>query len=645
VAIAAAANERHLPAGTVIVEEGGGRACFVVAGGQVTLQQAVHKAAHIVGTLGPGDMIGADAFLSVERKQTATAVATSDVDVLELDAPSFQRLLEESPRLRQLVAARAERAQIERLIRATRSFEDVTSQEMNGLLRSVERRVVEPGTQIVMQGESGSEAYVIADGHVEVIDESTQRNLATLGRGALFGEAALLSDITRNASVRASEKTTLLVLARDPLLDVLSKNASAKARMLDLLNSRDRPLRAVDIEVHRQTGADGIEFAVLKNPAHHTYLRLSGDGLFLWDRSNGTNTVRDLMTALFSERRHFAPQEVVNTIQHLRAQGFLKANAPFRDADKPSDSVTPAGRLLNASLRALTATAHFDNVDPMFAALYRAIGPAFFTRPAALVMGLLALAGIVLFALSAKKAIALLWTPHGFIWFFALALPAYAVLIVLHEIGHGLGVKAIGRKVESIGIGWYWFGPIAFVDTSDAWVGTRAQRILVSASGLAVNLLLGAIASAIAFWASSPWGTLAAWQFALAAYIGFVENLNPLLEFDGYYILVDILDRPNLRHQSLRWLGSEFHRVCRKPQLVRGHVVECTYAIGAILYIFFAAAQSTVMYHLVGQQRLAHFMPAAVASALAWVLPIGLAAVALIALFAEIRKIKDASAG
>jgi hypothetical protein len=51
------------------------------------------------------------------------------------------------------------------------------------------------------------------------------------------------------------------------------------------------------------------------------------------------------------------------------------------------------------------------------------------------------------------------------------------------------------------------------------------------------------------------------------------------------------------------------------------------------------------MYHLVGQQRLAHFMPVAVASALAWVLPIGLAAVALTALVAEIRRIKDASAG
>ena len=94
-------------------------------------------------------------------------------------------------------------------------------------------------------------------------------------------------------------------------------------------------------------------------------------------------------------------------------------------------------------------------------------------------------------------------------------IPAYALLIILHECAHGLAVKAIGRKVESVGIGWYWFGPVAFVDTSDAWAGTRAQRILVSAAGPIANLLLAAFASGVACWAPSPAITIAAWQFAL----------------------------------------------------------------------------------------------------------------------------------
>ncbi|MGH7727581.1 MAG: cyclic nucleotide-binding domain-containing protein [Vulcanimicrobiaceae bacterium] len=636
------AHERSLTAGAVIAVEGDDGACYVVALGRVALTQAVHGTSHVVGTAGAGDAIGAENFVSSDHRQAATANATSDVELLELDTASLQRLVAENPALAQFVAARAEQALLERLVRASASFDGVSSQEMSGLVHAVQRRTAPAGTDVVKQGAAGTEAFVIVAGRVEIIDEAAGRTLATLGPGALFGEAALLGDVARNATVRAVDETALLVLARDPLLNVLDTNASARARMIDLLNSRDRPCRAPGIEVNRRTDADGNEIAVLKNPAHHSYFRLSGDGLFLWDRSDGTQTIRDLATALFSERRHFAPQEIIGTIAHLRAEGYLRAGASLGESLRQPEAPSRWGRILGASRRVLTASLHFDRVDPLFAAAYRALGPALFSRPSAGLLSLVSVAGVVFFALSARRAIALLWTPHGFAWFFLLALPAYALLIVLHECGHGLGVKAIGRRVESIGIGWYWFGPVAFVDTSDAWVGTRAQRVLVSTSGLAVNLVFGAAASAIAFWTPVPLLALAAWQFALAAYIGFVENLNPLLEFDGYYILVDLLDRPNLRRQSLHWLGSEFRNVTRRPALVRGHVVECSYAVGAILYIFFAAAQSTVMYHVVGRQRLEQFLPAGVASMFAWVLPLVLAALALAALSAEIRKVTSA---
>jgi len=198
--------------------------------------------------------------------------------------------------------------------------------------------------------------------------------------------------------------------------------------------------------------------------------------------------------------------------------------------------------------------------------------------------------------------------------------------------------------VASVGVGWYWFGPIAFVDTSDSWAASRAQRILVSAAGLATNLLLASIASAIAFWSPMPLVAVAAWQFALTAYIGVIENLNPLLEYDGYYMLVDLLDRPNLRRQSLQWLGSHLRQALREPSIVRGHRIEFAYGVGAFCYIVFAAGQSLLFYHVVGQQRLAHFIPANAAATIAWVLPIGFAALALAALLAEMRKAGDAPA-
>ena len=634
-------STRHFYARDTIALQGHEAAYFVVDSGSVAIEEHVNGVTHVVGTAAGGEFIGFSAVSGTEQRLSATLVATSDVDIIQLDSAVLESIVSSNPALRTRFAERAERILIERLVRATVTVDAAASAEMRGLLGSVHRLTASAGERIISQGDAGNEAYVVVDGLVDVIDESTQRVLASLGPGSLFGEASLLSNVPRNATVRATAETMLLVLGREPLLNFIEKNAAAKARMIDLLNSRDRPARKTDIEVYRQRGADGQEIAVLKNAELHKYFRLSGDSLFVWERCDGANTIRDLAMALFMERQHFAPNVIISTVTHLRAEGFLQSNAASATATFEAQSTALLDRILLRAKRILTATAHFDNVDGMFGAVYRLVGAPLFSRRAAVALGLLGVAGVVLFALSSTKAIALLWTPHGLGIFFIMLFPAYALLIILHEFGHGLAVKAIGRSVTSAGVGWYWFGPVAFVDTSDAWAGTRAQRILVSAAGPAANVLLGALAAAVAYWSTLPLLTIAAWQFALAAYIGVIENLNPLLEFDGYYILVDLLDRPNLRRDSLRWMGSEFGNVCRRPSVVRGHVIECSYAVGAIAYIVFACAQTTLFYHVVGQARLALIMPGSLAALLAWALPAALAVIAFAALLGEMRKITD----
>jgi putative peptide zinc metalloprotease protein len=643
--LSAGARDRHVPAGAAIANEGDPGACFVVRRGHLTLTQELGGVQRVVGTAAPGDVIGGDAFATATTQPLAVTIAAAgDADVLELDAAAFRAVVATSPGLTRLLSEHAERALLERLVRATTSFDGVSSDALRGLVQTIERRRAAAGEAIIVQGDEASEAFVIVDGSVDVIDESTQRTLATLGKGALFGETALLNEDHRNATVRAHDDTALLVLRREPFMSVVRSNAVAKARMIDLLNSRERPLRATGIQETRQVAADGSPIAVLKNPVKHTFFRLSGDSLFLWELADGTHTIRDLATALFTERRHFAPQVVIDTVHHLRSGGFLYSTSAFAETADETAATSPLDRVLGAARRALTATAHFHDVDAAFGTMYRTVGRPLFSWPAAIVIALMTIAGMVLFAWSTPKAVAILWTPHGIVSFTLFLLPAYFVLIVLHEIGHGVGVKAVGRTVASVGVGWYWFGPIAFVDTSDSWAASRRQRVLVSAAGLATNLVLASIASAIAYTAPFPLVAVAAWQFALTAYIGVVENLNPLLEYDGYYILVDLLDRPNLRRQSLQWLGSHVRRLLREPRLVRGHGIEFAYGVGAFCYIAFAAGQSLLFYHYVGEQRLAHIIPAAIAATIAWVVPIVFAAVALAALLGEMRKAGDAPA-
>lgn len=63
----------------------------------------------------------------------------------------------------------------------------------------------------------------------------------------------------------------------------------------------------------------------------------------------------------------------------------------------------------------------------------------------------------------------------------------------------------------------------------------------------------------------------ALWQFALISYTGVLVNLNPLMEFDGYFVLSDLLERPNLRPRALAWLGTDLIPALRNPQRLRGH--------------------------------------------------------------------------
>src|SRR6185436_20613188 len=79
------------------------------------------------------------------------------------------------------------------------------------------------------------------------------------------------------------------------------------------------------------------------------------------------------------------------------------------------------------------------------------------------------------------------------------------------------------------------------------------------------------------------------WQFVLVSYVLVLLNLNPLLEYDGYYVLIDWLDRPNLRRQALGWLTAGLPGALRRPAELRRHLTELGFASAALAYLAMAA--------------------------------------------------------
>src|SRR5207237_9439332 len=117
-------------------------------------------------------------------------------------------------------------------------------------------------------------------------------------------------------------------------------------------------------------------------------------------------------------------------------------------------------------------------VDRILTRVYRAGGWVLYTRPAQVALALLSAAGIGAFVYeSARDPLA------GHTPVVALLLPALYGSVFLHELGHALTTKAYGRDVAAAGIGWYWFGPVAYVATSDMWLAGRRARIAAAAAG------------------------------------------------------------------------------------------------------------------------------------------------------------------
>ncbi len=138
-----------------------------------------------------------------------------------------------------------------------------------------------------------------------------------------------------------------------------------------------------------------------------------------------------------------------------------------------------------------------------------------------------------------------------------LILLAYPFVKGLHELGHAFAVKRWGGEVHEIGVMFLVFMPVPYVDASDATAfPDKWRRALVGAAGILVELFLAAIAMIV--WVEAESGLVRAFAFNVML-IGGISTLlfngNPLLRFDGYYVLSDLIGIPNLGQRSNAYVG------------------------------------------------------------------------------------------
>lgn len=124
----------------------------------------------------------------------------------------------------------------------------------------------------------------------------------------------------------------------------------------------------------------------------------------------------------------------------------------------------------------------------------------------------------------------------------------FAIVKTIHEFGHAFMCRRFGGEVHTMGIMLMIFTPIPYVDATSAWAFRhRWQRVLVGLGGMIPELFVAAVMTFV--WANTGEGTLHSLAYNImfvASVSTVIFNINPLMRFDGYYILSDLLGIPNL---------------------------------------------------------------------------------------------------
>ena len=131
---------------------------------------------------------------------------------------------------------------------------------------------------------------------------------------------------------------------------------------------------------------------------------------------------------------------------------------------------------------------------------------------------------------------------------------AFTIAKLIHEFGHAYAVKAFGGEVHAMGVMLLVFTPVPYVDATAAWAfRERWKRVVVGAAGMMPELVYASLAALV--WAGTGPGVLNSLAYntmVVASVSTLLFNLNPLLRFDGYYILSDLVESPNLQARSSR---------------------------------------------------------------------------------------------
>lgn len=294
----------------------------------------------------------------------------------------------------------------------------------------------------------------------------------------------------------------------------------------------------------------------VKDPLSLRYYQLCDEELFILEHVDGACSLEEIKRR-FEERfepRKLDPQELYAFLGTLHREGLLTSNAAGQ-ADQLLERHQRAKRREQLQTLTNVLAIRFRGINPE--PLLRTIYPRIrwiYSRAAMLASVLLIGGAVASLLVYADQFVERLPKLHVFLSLENVVLMALVLgcCKILHEFGHAFTCKHFGGQCHELGVMLLVFTPCLYCNVSDAWMmQNKWKRIAISAAGIYVELLLAAVCTFL-WWISEP-GILNS-IFLNVMFVCSVSTIlfngNPLLRYDGYFILADLIEIPNLRQQS-----------------------------------------------------------------------------------------------
>ncbi|MDF5725498.1 MAG: cyclic nucleotide-binding domain-containing protein [Rhizonema sp. PD37] len=514
-------------------------------------------------------------------------------------------------------------------LQQTSLFKHLDSGNLHWLASRLKPIRVPADTTLFSRGEVSPVCYLLYSGKLKVLradDHTLEPRQTTLLPKALVGEVALLTLVPHEMTVQTLEPCQLFCLHYADLLKILAVDNQVYLKVVEMMHFRDRPRQREGIIVHHRITTTGKTFTVLKNPQRGSYFRLSPEGWLVWQHLDGKHDLQDLTFIYLGILKSFAPHKIAKVMERLAISGFLERREVHPDILKTLSQLQSKSHLCRWQYLSKQVTQlaesyiYLHQLDSLLTYLYRQGVRYLYTWQSQIVLAAIAISGLLSFMIIGTNIVANVAVVQKTAIFLPFIIISSQFATIFHELGHAFTTKSFGRDVHRGGVGWYWFGPVFFVDTSDMWLAERWQQIAVSLAGPYTDLIIAGIAALTAWFMSSPLISAMLWSLVLLLYVKVVFNLNPLLKYDGYYVLTDYIERPHLREEALSFLRWQAIDALKQPNQIKRHRVELLYSCLSLLYVLWMVMLLLSFRQQFLKNLLSQYLPEQIASIITWVL-------------------------